>query len=76
MKKVSIVLWVLVVANAALADAPKMVRSEPADGATQVPVELGMIRFYFDRNMKMNQWTFWQSVKGKFPPMAGENDAP
>jgi hypothetical protein len=55
---------------------PALVRSEPADGAKGVPTSVGVLRFWFDKNMKQNSWTFWQSEKAEFPHMKGANDTP
>ncbi len=58
------------------ADPPKVVRSEPADGAAGVAVGVGAVRVWFDRNMNQDTWTFGASDRGQFPPMDGPNDAP
>jgi hypothetical protein len=52
---------------------PHLARSEPADGASGVGVDVGVIRLYFDRNMNQERWTLWQTPKGEFPPMDGED---
>ncbi len=61
--------------SAALADAPRLVRSEPADGSKGAAVNVGAVRFVFDRDMKQGQWTLAVSPKGEFPPMAAEGSA-
>lgn len=64
--------WAVVVAWAGgvwAAEAPKLTRSVPADGAKTVACEIGVIKLIFDRPMKMNTWTLWQSDKGAFPTM-------
>lgn len=72
---VAAVLWALL-PGAVSAAPPALVRSEPADGAKDVSTSIGVLRFWFDKNMKQNTWTFWQSDKAEFPPMKGANDAP
>jgi len=61
---------------ASAAEPPKLVRSEPADGAKDVKLDMGVLRLHFDRNMKENTWTLWKSDKGEFPPLEGENKEP
>lgn len=58
------------------AEAPKLVSSEPADGAKDVKLDIGVIRLSFDRNMKENSWTLWKSDKGEFPALEVENKEP
>ena len=76
MKKLLLALMIIVVALPAFAAPPELTRSVPANGETDVSLDIGVIRFYFDQNMKLNKWTFWMSDKGEFPPMDGPNDAP
>ncbi len=67
----------LFLATSALGHAQKLVKSEPASGARNVRIDLGVIRFHFDQDMKMNSWTMWLPGKGKFPPpVSGANTAP
>jgi|GEM_PF-4300023 len=70
--------WVCCVlpVNVVHAAPPAVVRSEPANGARDVPTDIGVLRFYFDRNMKQNSWTFWQADDVEFPPQEGTNDDP
>jgi len=65
----------LVLGVAAAADAPALVRCEPKDAAIDVPVDVGVIRFHFDRNMRTDSWTLWQTDRGRFPPMKGDDAA-
>ncbi len=53
---------------------PALVRSEPADGARGVSTNIGVLRFWFDQNMKQYAWTFWTAGKAEFPPTEGENN--
>jgi len=55
------------------ADAPKITRTEPADGATGVPVGVGVVRVLFDQDMRTNSFTCWKSPQGVFPPPVKEN---
>jgi len=57
-------------------EAPKLVASEPADGAKDVKLDIGVVRLHFDRNMKENTWTLWKSDKGEILPLEGENKEP
>lgn len=63
-------------AAVSLAQGQKLVKSEPASGARNVPTNIGVIRLHFDENMKMNSWTVWLPGAGQFPPPAGDNSAP
>ena len=64
-------------AASVLAHAQNLVRSEPANGARNVPVDVGLIRLHFDQDMKMNSWTVWLPKTGKFPPpVTSANFAP
>lgn len=67
----SFFLWLfsLVVAANVLASEPKLIRSIPADGATNVPLQQGKIVLYFDQNMKMNSWSLMQTGSHPFPPI-------
>jgi hypothetical protein len=56
------------VVGPARADAPKLVKSVPADGAKDVPLDVGTIRLEFDRDMDRNAWTLWRSSQGALPP--------
>jgi len=57
----------------AAADPPSLIRSEPADGATDVAADVGVLRFFFDRNMKENGWSLVESERGPFPPLASDD---
>ncbi|MEW6071249.1 MAG: TIR domain-containing protein [Planctomycetota bacterium] len=50
---------------------PRIV-SEPAHGATDVSLDIGLLRFTFDRPMAQESWTVWESDQGRFPELAGE----
>lgn len=69
-------LGALVMTASVWAEPPRRIHSKPKDGAKDVPVDIGVIRLHFDQPMKTNQWTFWQSEKGEFPPMDGPNSDP
>jgi hypothetical protein len=58
----------------ARAEAPRVVKSTPADGAKEVPVDVGKIVIVFDRNMKMNSWSLLEVQDHPFPPMVPEED--
>jgi len=64
------------VAGTALADAPRLERSEPANGSVDVKPDVGILRLVFDRDMKQNSWTLWGSDLGKLPPFEQNNAAP
>ena len=72
---VAVAFWPLLFSTV-LAAPPALVRSEPADGAKGVSTSVGVLRFWFDKNMKQNSWTFWQSDKAEFPAMKDADDAP
>ena len=65
-----LVVWMVLVCvvGSARADAPKLVKSVPADGAKDVPLDVGAIRLEFDREMDRKAWTLWRSSKGALPP--------
>jgi hypothetical protein len=63
-------------AGTASAQPPKVTKSRPVDGATEVPRDVGVLLVFFDRNMKQNQWTLWTSEKGEFPPLAAPEENP
>ena len=52
----------------AVGDAPKLVRSEPANDAQDVPVDVGVLRLHFDCDMRTDSYTCWKSPQGTFPP--------
>lgn len=60
-------------AAASWADPPTLLRSEPADGATDVAADVGALRFFFDRKMKENGWSLVESERGPFPPLASDD---
>ncbi|MCC7137223.1 MAG: Ig-like domain-containing protein [Planctomycetes bacterium] len=53
------------------ADPPRVVRTTPADGATDVPLDVGVLRVEFDRPMRTDGWTLWQVADDPFPPLDG-----
>jgi hypothetical protein len=53
-------------------DETPAVVSEPRNGATDVPLDLGLLRFTFDHPMSRESWTVWKSDEGQFPELAGE----
>jgi Tfp pilus assembly protein PilF len=53
------------------ADAPKILRTTPADCATDVPDSLTRLTVTFDRKMKDKCWSWVQRYKDKFPQTAG-----
>ena len=67
---------ILGVGSLALAEAPKLSRSSPANGAKNVPTDVGIVRLVFDQPMKMNQWTLWQAEQGIFPPKSEDSEDP
>jgi hypothetical protein len=50
-------------------DAPAVVSSEPADGATEVPVGIARLRIRFDRDMDTGGHSVFESPAGAFPPL-------
>ena len=67
----SLFLWLfsfLIAANV-MASEPKLIRSIPANGETNVPLQQGKIILYFDQNMKMNSWSLMQTESQPFPPI-------
>ena len=71
MKTISILMACgTLLAGAAMAEPPILARSEPANGGTNVPTNVGVLRFYFDQNMDPTDWTFCASDRGRFPPPA------
>ncbi len=64
------------VAFSALAAPPSLLRSDPPHQARDVPTDYGVIRLWFDQNMKENGWTFWQSDQGELPPLASSDSSP
>jgi hypothetical protein len=44
------------------------VRSEPADGARDVPLDVGTLRLHFDQDMQDGH-TLWGSERGQVPPL-------
>jgi hypothetical protein len=78
MKPITIMLTVLLALGAATtahAAEPRLVRSEPAVGATDVAVDVGALRCTFDQNMKQNQWSIVEAEQGTFPPLDGDRAA-
>lgn len=67
----SFFLWLfsLLIAANVVASEPKLVRSMPADGETNVSLKQGKISLYFDQNMKMNSWSLMQTSSHPFPPI-------
>ena len=66
-------LLVLVLLSAPVrGEEPAVLRSEPANGSVGVPVDVGVLRIRFDRDMSRGSWTLWKSDRGEFPPLAGE----
>lgn len=51
---------------------PQVVESTPADGARDVPIDIGRIIIGFNMNMKMNSWSLIESAAGKFPPSVSD----
>ena len=71
-------LIVLIVVSAATtvavaADPPRLVLSAPVNGATEVSIDVGLLRLHFDRDMRTNSFTCWKSPQGAFPPMAKDS---
>ncbi len=66
----------LLLAGTAWADPPRVTKSKPENGATEVPRDIGVLLVTFDRNMKLNQWTLWTSEQGEFPPLAAPDENP
>ena len=62
----------LVTWTMAHADGLKLLRSEPADGATDVAVGVGVVRLTFNQDMRTDSFTVWKSPQGQFPPVNKE----
>lgn len=58
----------------AWADAPRIVKSTPADGAINVPIRLEQIVILFDRNMKMNSYSVLLAGDQPFPPLLPDDE--
>ena len=56
--------------------APVLVKSQPASGATGVAFDVGRIVFEFDRDMDRTQWSFCQSARGVYPPQVAPGESP
>lgn len=56
-------------AMAAIGEAPRLVTSNPPDGATNVPLSQRTITLNFSRNMKMKSWSLLESGAHPFPPI-------
>ena len=69
-KRRKLIVWMVLVCvvGPAWADAPKLVKSVPADGAEDVKIDVGAIRLELDRDMDRKAWTLWRSSKGLLPP--------
>jgi len=55
--------------TAASGAVPHLMKSIPADGATNVPLQQDKIVLFFDQNMKMASWSLVQSGAHPFPPL-------
>ena len=68
--------WVLLVfiSGAALADAPRVVKSVPADGATGVATDQGQIEIFFDRNMRMSSYSVLETADAPTPPLLPDDE--
>gem|GEM_PF-921749 len=60
---------------AVMAAPPQLIKSIPANGAADVPVDIGKITLFFDQNMKMNAWSVMMTQSAAFPPMIA-SDSP
>ena len=76
MKVLSWMTAILMVSGVAMTEAQTLLRSEPADGAKNVPLDIGEVRFHFDRDMNTGGWSFLVTKQGKFPPPEGNNRKP
>lgn len=76
MRRRLLVLAWLCVGGMALAEAPRLERSEPANGARDVRSDVGVLRLVFDRPMKQDSWTLWASDEGELPPLEEGSKAP
>lgn len=56
-------------ATISFCETPRLVKSIPADGATNVTVSQDKIILMFDRNMKMGSWSLMESKGHPFPPI-------
>lgn len=65
--------WLLA-AMPALAEAPRVVKSTPADGAANVSTHLEQIVILFDRNMKMNSYSVLEVQGAPFPPLVPDDE--
>lgn len=72
----SVLAWVplLFISGAALADAPRVVKSVPADGATGVATDLGQIEIFFDRNMRMSSYSVLETADAPTPPLLPDDE--
>jgi hypothetical protein len=71
-----VVLVLALAARTAAAAPPRLVSSVPADGASGVPADAGVLRLVFDQDMRMDAWTLWRSDHGVFPPLPAEPEEP
>ncbi len=63
---------IALVPGAALAGAPKVVATFPANGATDVDPATEVISVTFDTAMQAGRWSWVYESKDSFPDMAGE----
>lgn len=73
--RLAIIAFVVSVVATADADPPRLLRSSPADGATNVALDVGVVRLIFDRDMRPDSYTCWKSPQGPFPPPVKEAPA-
>lgn len=74
-RQLFLLMW-LCVAGTTLAEPPRLERSEPANGDTNVKPDVGVLRLMFDRDMKQGSWTLWNSDQGQLPPLEEGNNTP
>ncbi len=65
-----------VLLTAACGQSPALQESDPADGETNVELDIGKIRLVFNQKMNTESHTLWMSDKGEFPPQSADNAAP
>ncbi len=76
MRRLTLALLAALLLAAPAAPAQDVARTEPADGAKDVAVDVGVIRFHFDTDMRTDSYSVLVSAKGPFPPLAGDNSKP
>jgi len=69
-----VVAVIMLAAQSRAGTPPRVIKSSPADGARDVPVDIGQVTVVFDRNMKMNAHSLVEVPDVQFPPMVHDDD--